>query len=86
MVVVSSKYMASNTFVQQFPQNLDFLMNSVNWLRGNPTGVGIAPMTHDSMTLTADSVLRARLVLVPTVMAMILIISVGVLTYLARRQ
>ena len=86
LVIASSRYMANNAWIQQFPANLDFLMNSVNWLRRDDGSVGIAPLTHDSMTLTADAVLRARLVLVPTVMAGILIISVGVLTYLARRH
>jgi hypothetical protein len=86
LVIASSRYMANNFWVQQWPQNLDFLMNSLNWLRGSSGSVGIAPHTHDAVTLTADSVLRARLILVPTVMAGILIISVGVLTYIARRH
>jgi hypothetical protein len=86
LVIASSRYMANNSWVQQFPANLDFLMNSVNWLRGSTGSVGITPQTHDAMTLTADSVVRARLVLVPTVMASILIISSGVLTYIARRR
>jgi hypothetical protein len=86
LIIASSRSMGNNFWVQQFPQNLDFLMNSLNWLRGSSGSVGIAPHTHDAITLTADSVLRARLVLVPTVMAGILIISVGVLTYIARRH
>ena len=86
LVIASSRYLANNSWLQQFPANLDFLMNSVNWLRGSTGSVGIAPQTHDALTLTADSVVRARLVLVPTVMACILIISAGVLTYLARRR
>lgn len=85
IVAVSSRYFADNGMVQMFPSNLDFLMNSLNWLRGREDFTGIAPRTHASLTLTADPLLRARLVMVPTVLAVLLIITLGVVTYLARR-
>jgi hypothetical protein len=48
--------------------------------------VGITASTHLALTLTADSVLRYRLVLVPTVMAVLGIIAVGTIVYVARRE
>jgi hypothetical protein len=86
LVVFSSRYLGDNATVQIAPSNLDLLMNSVNWLRGRPELAGIAPKTHESLTLTADSLLRARLILVPTVLAVLLIITLGVSTYLLRRE
>ena len=86
LVIFSSRYLADNQIVQKFPPNLDLMMNSVNWLRGRSEDVsGIAPKPHVSMTLDADPIVRYRLVMVPTVIASLLIIIVGVLTYVARR-
>ena len=45
---------ADNLSIQIDPENLDLLMNAVNWLRGRPELEGIAPKTHVSLTLTAD--------------------------------
>ena len=86
MVVLTGRYMADNAVLQLAPANLDLLMNAVNWLRGKAELGGIPAKTHVAMTLTADPVVRARLVLVPTVMAVLLIITLGVTTYLARRD
>ena len=78
--------MADNRCSSSTRSNLDLLMNTVNWLRGRAELEGIAPKIHDALTLTADPVVRARLILVPTVMAVLLIITLGVTTYLARRD
>jgi hypothetical protein len=86
LVVFSSRYLADNAFVQADPANLDLVMNAVGWLRGKPELLGIDPNRHVSLALSPDPVLRARLVLVPTVMAVLLIITLGVTTYLARRD
>jgi hypothetical protein len=86
LVLFSSRYMADNLFLEVEPTNLDLLMNSVNWLRGQAEQGGIAPKTHVALTLSADPVLRTRLILVPTVMAVLLIIGLGLTTYLARRE
>jgi hypothetical protein len=86
MVVISCGYAGDNAVVAQFPTNLDLLMNAVGWLRGKPETLGIDPKKHVSLMLTADPVIRARLILVPTVMAMLLVITLGVTTYLARRD
>jgi hypothetical protein len=88
LVVLSSRNMADNPFLSDStfaPANLDLLMNSVSWLRQTPENLGISPKTHVSLTLTAEPVVRARLILVPTVMAVLLIVTLGVATYLARR-
>lgn len=86
MVVISSRYVADNATVQSSPANLDLVMNSVAWLRSDLGGIGIDPKTHTALTLSADPVLRARLILVPTVMAVLLIIVLGLVTYVARRD
>lgn len=86
LVVFSSRYMADNAMLQLAPSNLDLLMNAVNWLRGRDDLQGIAPKVHDALTLNADPLVRARLILVPTVMAVLLIITLGVVTYIARRD
>jgi hypothetical protein len=86
LVVVSSPDAGINYWVLAEPTNQDLLMNAISWLRGKPELQGIAPKTHVALTLVADPALRLRLILVPTVMALILIISMGVVTYLARRE
>ena len=86
MVLFSSRFMADNLFLVEEPTNLDLLMNAINWLRGQAELGGIAPKSHVALTLAADPVLRIRLVLVPTVMAVLLIIGLGLTTYMARRE
>ena len=78
--------MADNLFLVEEPTNLDLLMNAINWLRGQAELGGIAPKSHVALTLAADPVLRTRLVLVPTVMAVLLIIGLGLTTYMVRRE
>ena len=86
LVLLSSRYMADNQSLELEPTNLDLLMNAVNWLRGRPELRGIAPKTHMALALTADPSMRLRLVLVPTMMAILVIIGLGVTTYMARRE
>jgi hypothetical protein len=86
LVVFSSRYMADNLFLEVEPTNLDLLTNAMSWLRGQAATGGIAPKTHVALTLTADPILRTRLILVPTVVAALLIISLGLTTYLMRRE
>ncbi len=86
LVVFSSGAMGDDQAINFSPANEDLLMNSVSWLRGKPALLGLEPKTHVSLTLSADSMLRARLILVPTVMAVLLIIGLGISTYVARRD
>lgn len=87
LVIFSSRHLADNPLLQIATPNLDLLMNTVNYLRGRPDLRGVIdPGIHKSLTLTADPLVRARLVLVPTVMAVLLIVTLGVTTYLARRD
>jgi hypothetical protein len=86
LAVFSSRNMADNPYVLAFPANLDLLMNTVSWLRGTPENMGIAPKKHVALTLTADPEVRIKLILVPTVMATLSIITLGMVTYLARRE
>ncbi len=86
LVVISSSFAADNQFVREVPANLDLLMNAIHWLRGRPELLGIAPKTHESLLFAADPGLRLRLVLVPTLLAVVVILGLGATTYLARRD
>ena len=86
LVLVSSGSLADNVLLEIEPTNLDFLMNAVGWLRGRPELSGITPKSIRPLTLTADPILRFRLIMVPTVIAILLILGLGVTTYAARRE
>lgn len=86
LVLFSSGTLADNQMIEFEPTNQDLLMNSISWLRGRGDLKGIGPTAHEALTLVADPILRTRLVLVPTVMAVLLIVGLGVTTYLARRE
>jgi hypothetical protein len=86
LVVVSSRLVGDNFFVDVEPTNLDLLTNAIHWLRGRSELGGIAPKTHTALTLAVDPILRTRLVLVPTVMAILFILGLGITTYAARRE
>ncbi|MDR3638723.1 MAG: GldG family protein [Isosphaeraceae bacterium] len=85
LVVFSSLAMVDNVFLGVDPANLDLVVNATNWLRNDPTGVGIMPKKHEDIQFSADSVLRVRLVFIPTVMAVLMIVLLGLLTYANRR-
>jgi hypothetical protein len=86
LVVLSSPMMADNNFLEAERTNQDLLMNCIAWLRGRADLQGILPTKHVALTLAAQPVLRFRLVMVPTVMALIAILGLGITTYLARRE
>lgn len=86
LVLFSSRSLADNIVQGIEPTNLDLVMNAASWLRGRPDAVGITPKTHVALTLAADSLLRFRLVFVPTVLAILLIIAAGAIVYVARRE
>jgi hypothetical protein len=86
MVVYSSAGAADNQVVRLQPDNLDMLMNSIHWLRGRPEMIGIAAKTHESLMFAADPGLRLRLVMVPTLLAVVIIVGLGATTYVARRD
>jgi hypothetical protein len=86
LVLFSSSALASNIVQDMEPTNIDLVMNAASWLRGRPETVGISASTHVALTLTADPQLRNNLVLVPTVMATLAIIAVGLIVLVARRE
>jgi hypothetical protein len=86
LVLFSCPTIADNVLQQLTPANLDLLMNAASWLRGRPETLGIGAKTHTALTLTVDPVLRSRLILVPTVTAMMSIIALGIIVYVARRE
>jgi hypothetical protein len=85
LVVFSSPYVGQNYFVERDQANLDILVNAVSWLRGRPDLQGLTPRRHVALTLSANPVLRTRLILLPTVVAMTLIVAAGIFTFYARR-
>jgi hypothetical protein len=86
LVLLSSPAMVAN-LVQEIEQtNLDLLMNAASWLRGRSDTLGIAAKTHVALTLNANPALRSRLILVPTVTAVLAIIAAGIIVFVARRE
>jgi hypothetical protein len=61
-------------------------MNAASWLRGRPETMGIAPKSHVALTLAVDEQLRSRLIMVPSVTAIMVIIALGIIVYVARRE
>jgi hypothetical protein len=86
LVLFASSGMAENRIQEIEQTNLDLLMNAASWLRNRPDTQGIAPHTHVALTLAVDPGLRSRLILVPTVVAVMLIIALGISVYMIRRQ
>jgi hypothetical protein len=86
LVLFSCPTMAENVIQEIEPSNLDLLMNAASWLRNRPDTQGIPPHTHVALTLSVNPFLRSRLVLVPSTVAAMLIIAVGITVYVARRQ
>ncbi len=86
LVLFSCPAMAENVIQEIERTNLDILMNSAGWLRGRDDTLGIAPKLHVALTLSVDPYLRSRLILVPSVVALLLIIAMGIIVYTARRE
>ena len=86
LVLLSCPKMAENFYPDRAPSNLDLLMNAASWLRGRPETLGIAPKTHVALTLAVDDALRSRLIMVPSATAVMLIIAMGIIVYIARRM
>jgi hypothetical protein len=78
--------LAENALQEITPANLDLLMNAASWLRGRPDTLGLSPRTHTALTLIVDPQLRSRLILVPTATAAMLIIAMGIIVYISRRE
>jgi hypothetical protein len=86
LVLLSSSGMAENIALEYDSTNLDLLMNAASWLRGRSDTMGIAPKTHVALSLTVDPELRQRLILVPTVTAVLVILALGITVFVARRE
>ncbi len=86
LVLFSCPAMADNVFQEIEQTNLDLLMNAASWLRGKPDTQGITAHAHVALTLAIDPALRSRLILVPSVTAILLIIAMGIIVYVARRE
>ena len=78
--------MAENVIQELERTNLDLLMIAASWLRGRSDTLGIPPHTHVALTLSVDPRLRQNLILVPSVVAVLLIIAMGIIVFIARRE
>lgn len=86
LVLFSCPAIAENVFQDLERTNLDILMLAAGWLRGRPDTMGIPPKHHMALTLSADPELRQRLILIPSTVAVLSIIAVGVIVFTARRE
>lgn len=86
MVVFSTAHLADNRILYNDPTNLDLIMNALYWLKGKPEMQGIDPKNQETLIFAADPGLALRLVMVPTLMAIVVIVGLGLTTYLARRD
>jgi hypothetical protein len=86
LVVFSCPAMAENVYQEFERTNLDMLMNAASWLRGRSDTQGIIPNPHVALTLSVDPYLRSRLILVPSVVAFLVIIGLGIIVFTARRE
>ena len=86
LVLFSCAAMADNIFQDIERTNLDILMLAAGWLRGRPDTMGIPPKQHVALTLSVDPELRQRLILIPSTVALLSIIAMGVIVFTARRE
>ncbi len=86
LVLFACPTLGDNVLQELAPSNLDLLMNAASWLRGRPDTLGISAKTHIALTLGVDDQLRSRLIMVPSAIALMLIIAVGITVYIARRE
>ena len=86
LVLFSCPAMAENAFQKSELSNLDMLMISASWLRGRSDTLGIPPHMHVALTLSVDPELRQRLIVVPSVVALLSIIAIGIVVFTARRE
>lgn len=86
LVVISSGAFGDDRTIQTQSTGQDVLMNSIGWLRGQNELLGTGPESvHVMPVFVANPVLRNRLITVPTLMAFMVIILLGLVTYSARR-
>jgi hypothetical protein len=85
LVLFSSATIAENHWVYR-GANLDAITNAIAWLRERDDLQGLAPRTHVALTLKSEPMLRTRLILIPTLIAVSTIVGLGLATYLARRN
>jgi ABC-type uncharacterized transport system len=86
LVLFSCPAMAENIFQDIERTNLDMLMIAAGWLRARSDTLGIPPHPHVALRLSVDPELRNRLILVPSVVALMLIIAMGIIVFTARRE
>jgi hypothetical protein len=86
LVLLSCPAMAQNVFQELERTNLDLLMIAAGWLRGRSDTLGIPPHIHVAHTLQVDPRLRQQLILVPSVVAILSIIAMGIIVFSARRE
>ncbi len=86
-VVIGSPNAVDNRMLSlQGFANRDLILNAISWLEDRPELAGIEPRTYVVRRLTASEDLRAKLVLLPTVMAIVVLLALGMTMAITRRQ
>jgi hypothetical protein len=86
LVVFGSSIAFDNQYVELQPRNLDLAVNAISWLRGRHEQIGIAPKKGTTLLMTAGRTQQFKMIMVPTLMALVAIVGFGLSTYFARRS
>ncbi|HWE39544.1 MAG TPA: GldG family protein [Isosphaeraceae bacterium] len=86
LVVFGSTLAFDDQYVEIDFHNLDLAVNAISWLRGRREQIGVAPKKGTTLLMTASRVQQSKMILVPTLMALVAIVGFGLSTYAARRS
>ncbi len=88
LVVFSSADLADNRYARYvgYETNLDLAVNAANWLRGRLDLPAIAPRTRTIARLNPDPNVQIKLVLLPTLLAVSILLGLATAVFLARRS
>ncbi len=86
MVVGSSTFMNSNIISATNGANLDFVMNSLNWLQDKKDGISVRPKSLKVENLTMTNLQRLTLSAIVVILIPSAIIVAGIMVWLRRRH
>lgn len=86
IVLISSSNLISSQVAAQIPNNVDLVMNSINWLRDQTENISIAPksLTSDYLNITSLQVLLLSAIVV--ILIPLVILGMGIRVWLVRRH
>lgn len=86
LVVLGSTQALDDEMVRIDPLNLDLAVNAISWLRGRREQIGVAPKKSTTLKMTASGPQQLKMIVFPTLMALVAIVGFGLSTYTARRS